>query len=408
MHYVFAAHGTWGDVGPMADVAALLHQRGARVTFISTPFFEQGLRGRGLTTRIVGEFWDPGAALADPRLSHPLTGPVDIWRLIFGPLVPLMFDATVAALGDDPGSVVLHPWCLGAQLAAESRAVPWSVVALAPITWFSVADVPVTAPFELPGWLARGLMKGPTHFVVRTIFGRTLHDEARRRGLPRRDDRFFLAMHEARHNLAFWPESFRAPAADDPPRAVLCGFPQPAHRAARLDEGLERFLGEGDAPLVMGMGSALPGLAQDMYDVVAEAARGLGLRVVLVGAEAKETPPDVQRVAHAPYSALFSRARVVVHHGGIGTTAEGLAAARPQLVIPFGADQYDNAARLGRLGVARHVVRRKFQRARVKAALEDLLSREADVRAKAEALGLPLRTARPGVEVAAEALGGSS
>jgi spore coat polysaccharide biosynthesis predicted glycosyltransferase SpsG len=45
------------------------------------------------------------------------------------------------------------------------------------------------------------------------------------------------------------------------------------------------------------------------------------------------------------------RASVVVHQGGIGTTAEALRSGRPMLVVPFAHDQYDNAERVRRLGV---------------------------------------------------------
>ena len=42
----------------------------------------------------------------------------------------------------------------------------------------------------------------------------------------------------------------------------------------------------------------------------------------------------------------------MVHHGGIGTTAQALAAGVPQLIMPLAHDQPDNAARVQRLGVA--------------------------------------------------------
>ena len=57
-------------------------------------------------------------------------------------------------------------------------------------------------------------------------------------------------------------------------------------------------------------------------------------------------------VPYAPFSALMPRLRALVHHGGIGTSAQALAAGIPQLVVPFAHDQFDNAARLRRLGVA--------------------------------------------------------
>nr|MBA3625578.1 glycosyltransferase [Methylibium sp.] len=56
-------------------------------------------------------------------------------------------------------------------------------------------------------------------------------------------------------------------------------------------------------------------------------------------------------VAYAPFDALLPRLATLVHHGGIGTCAEALAAGVPQIVVPFAHDQFDNAARLERLGL---------------------------------------------------------
>jgi UDP:flavonoid glycosyltransferase YjiC (YdhE family) len=63
----------------------------------------------------------------------------------------------------------------------------------------------------------------------------------------------------------------------------------------------------------------------------------------------------------------------MVHHGGIGTCAQGLAAGVPQVTMPLGFDQPDNAARLWRLGVARWVRPEVFRGERVAGALAELL-----------------------------------
>jgi UDP:flavonoid glycosyltransferase YjiC (YdhE family) len=54
-------------------------------------------------------------------------------------------------------------------------------------------------------------------------------------------------------------------------------------------------------------------------------------------------------VASAPYHELFPRGRVIVHSGGIGTTAQALRSGRPQVIVPFAFDQFDNAERVARL-----------------------------------------------------------
>ena len=70
--------------------------------------------------------------------------------------------------------------------------------------------------------------------------------------------------------------------------------------------------------------------------------------------------PDVHVTGYAPHSLLFPRAEAIVHQGGIGTLAQGLRSGRPQLIVPFYADQIDNASRAVHLGVARRVAPRHY------------------------------------------------
>jgi UDP:flavonoid glycosyltransferase YjiC (YdhE family) len=87
---------------------------------------------------------------------------------------------------------------------------------------------------------------------------------------------------------------------------------------------------------------------------------------------------------YAPYSELFSRAAAVVHSGGIGTIAQTLRAGVPSVVVPYAADQPDNAYRLARLGASRTIARRDYSARNVVSALEDIL-RHPQYRACAQA-----------------------
>ena len=55
---------------------------------------------------------------------------------------------------------------------------------------------------------------------------------------------------------------------------------------------------------------------------------------------------------------LFDRVSAVVHHGGAGTTAAGITAGRPTLVVPFGGDQPFWASRVQALGIGPHAIPR--------------------------------------------------
>jgi rhamnosyltransferase subunit B len=106
--------------------------------------------------------------------------------------------------------------------------------------------------------------------------------------------------------------------------------------------------------------------------VSARAACRLGCRAILLVGDSGAVLPASDGIivrAYAPYSALFPCARLIVHHGGIGTTAQALRAGRPQLIVPIFADQPDNAARAARLGVARVLRRSRYRESALVAAL---------------------------------------
>ena len=92
----------------------------------------------------------------------------------------------------------------------------------------------------------------------------------------------------------------------------------------------------------------------------------------------------MRHAVYAPFSAVLPRSAALVHHGGIGTAAQALAAGLPQLVMPMTFDQPDNAVRLARLGVARILLPERFSGLRVARDLEVLLGTNAVSRRAAE------------------------
>jgi len=88
---------------------------------------------------------------------------------------------------------------------------------------------------------------------------------------------------------------------------------------------------------------------------------------------------------------LLERGCVIVHHGGIGTTSQGLRAGIPTLIVPFAFDQSDNAAHAARLGTSRTLYRRSYKAERVARELDKLLSKP-QYALKARDLGARLRS----------------
>jgi UDP:flavonoid glycosyltransferase YjiC (YdhE family) len=71
---------------------------------------------------------------------------------------------------------------------------------------------------------------------------------------------------------------------------------------------------------------------------------------------------------------LLPHTAALVHHGGIGSCGQGLAAGIPQIVRPLSYDQFDNSRRLVELGVAQEISVRRFSGRTVAQSLESLLA----------------------------------
>jgi rhamnosyltransferase subunit B len=124
--------------------------------------------------------------------------------------------------------------------------------------------------------------------------------------------------------------------------------------------------------------------------MAAEALAEIGARgVLLVGREANvagHARPDVAVVPFAPLSAVLARAAVIVHHGGVGTTATALRAGVPALVIPRAFDQLHHAERITALGAGRML---KWKHLDARRLAEELarLGGDPSYRTRAAALG---------------------
>jgi UDP:flavonoid glycosyltransferase YjiC (YdhE family) len=183
----------------------------------------------------------------------------------------------------------------------------------------------------------------------------------------------FDAKHSPYLVLALFSRVLGVEQKDWPPHTRITGFCYYDADAgnAKLPAHLEAFLSGGPEPVVFTLGSAAVNAAGKFYEYSARAAMKAGVRaVLLIGTDQRNRPnqplPESICVAeYAPYSALFPRAAMVVHQGGVGTTAQCLQAGKPMLIMPYSHDQPDNARRMRRLKVARVIQRADYTPLRV-------------------------------------------
>ncbi|RGP67892.1 hypothetical protein FLONG3_8360, partial [Fusarium longipes] len=106
---------------------------------------------------------------------------------------------------------------------------------------------------------------------------------------------------------------------------------------------LVSFLENGPPPIYIGFGSIVVDDPQALTTMIFDAIKIAGVRAIVSkgwgGVGAGQVPDSVYLIGNCPHDWLFERVAAVVHHGGAGTTAAGIAAGRPTVIVPFFGDQ---------------------------------------------------------------------
>jgi len=347
-------------------------------------------------------------------VRHVMDGVAGTARLlrdfVFPAVRDMHADLSRAAAGVD--LLVTSELIYAAPILSEQTGVRWISYSLAPLSIFSAYDPRVPPlPFggewvrAMPPWLWRPLKQIPRGLT--RPWWKPIRELRRELGLLAGGHPLFEGKFSPRLDLALFSPVMGAPQRDWPPQTLQTGFCffDETETAPALPAAVENFLAAGEPPIVFTLGSAAVYLGADYYRESALAAQQLGRRALLLLGQnlpPADLPASILAWDYLPYAKIFPRAAAIAHQGGIGTTAQALRAGRPMLVTPFAFDQFDNAARLRRLGASRTLHRRRYRADRVAAELGALL-RDPGYAARAAELGAQVRGER-GTSVACAAL----
>jgi len=394
---ILTTFGSLGDLHPYIAVALGLKARGHEVVIATTRHHEQRIERRGIgfhPVRPAGpnldDYRDAMRRIMDPHKGSEYV----IRELVMPALRDTYEDLLEAAQGAD--LLTSHVLTYATRLVAEKKGVPWVATFLQPLGFFSAYDPPVLP--QIP-FLSKLRFLGPAFH--RLLFGlakwscrswaEPWHQLRAQIGLPATwENPLFEGLYAPSLVLAMFSPVFADKQRDWPPQTVVSGFPfDDQDDQAEMSSDLARFLDAGPPPVVFTLGSSGVYDAGVFYENSAAAARLVGRRAVLiVGDEARNRPtrlPDgIAAFDYVPFSSLFPRAAAIVHAGGIGTTSLAMRCGRPMLIMPCAHDQFDNAARVTRLGIARTIPRRQYSPTRVATELRHVLDNREYARRAAE------------------------
>ena len=379
-HYLLAPFGSAGDVNPFIWLGRMLRSRGHDVTIIGISLFRETVEREKFDFVGIGHDHEFDAVIKHPDLWKP----VKASALVFGLAAKLMrpYYAEIVSRIVPGHTVIVAPLSvLAARAARERFRVPLVNVHLQPAALLSVHDETIFLPgaewmAKLPSWMRRLMfvLPNPADIAARKdvqAFCKKIGIPAPRKVMPD-----WLFSPDA--NLALFPEWFAMRQPDWPRNTNAAGFPlEDLQDQFAMPPEIEAFLAEGDKPVLLtaGTGNAQAG---KFFQTAVEACHQAGRRM-LIGTRFREQlpaslPAGARVFDYLPFSAVLSRCAAIVHHGGIGTVSQALAAGVPQLVMPLAHDQPDNALRVKRLHAGDYLTPRQFTVGNVTNALKRIIS----------------------------------
>ena len=389
MRIVLSNIGTLGDTNPLIALALELKRRGHTPVMALPAVYESRIRPLGLEFHAVRPDIDPNNTLLVEMIYDIKNGTERGLRDFLFPSLRQTYDdlldaATKPARAD---LLLLGELNYAGPIVAEITGIPWASYVLAPLSFFSAFDPPVLPPYPrlaradrfVPGF--GRVIKRVARFISRK-WPEPIYELRRSLGLPKGANPLFDAKHSPNLVLALFSRVLGVEQKDWPANTLITGFCYYDADAGNqaLPPQLEKFMKEGPPPVVFTLGSAAVLAAGNFYEVSAKAAIRLGLRaVLLIGSDPRnqlktKLPESICVAEYAPYSGLFNSASMVVHQGGVGTTAQCLRAGKPMLIVPFSHDQPDNARRMLRLKVGRIIQRGNYTPFRVARRLKKMFA----------------------------------
>lgn len=357
---IFAA-GSRGDIQPCIALSRGLQQAGYHVCLAAPEDFAGFIQKHdvgfyplgGDVQQIMAS--DTGRKFMETGGANPIKS-IRAVRTMIAPVVMRMAEDAYAACRDAEALICLGVFSPFGQSIAEALSIPIINVEPTPLL--------PTKAFPAPSWpIQRDLgglhnyLSGMAMLQVIWLWYRPFVNDFRQRlGLSTcTAARFYRALRSTPMLSAYSPNIIPH-SADWPDSVRVTGyFFLDTQADWQPSSELKAFLEAGDPPVYIGFGSMAGRNPEQLARLILEALAKSGQRGLLLtgwgGMRTEWVPDNVFVVDSAPHSWLFPRMAAVVHHGGAGTTAEGLRAGVPTVIVPFVFDQPFWGARVKALGL---------------------------------------------------------
>lgn len=356
MNITILTYGSRGDVQPFLPLSLGLMARGHNVILAAPPRFKNLIEEHGITFHpLAGDPEDLSRRFNDAgynfikQVTEMMSHAVEIGA-------EMLRQTDEACRGAD---LIIHTFAhaVGAHTLACEKHIPDIHIQTFPM-FAPTGDYPnVTIPN-----LGNRFLNRLTHTLsmqITMLTSRFGFDQVRRRaGLPKRklyhpfkDDTPRLRT----PILCAWSPDLLPPSSDWDSRVHVTGYYFfPENKSYSPPSELDAFLKSGEPPVCVSFGSMVNKNAEKIDTIVRESLRQTNNRGIILsgwGSAKRQSTNDLLYLESVPHDWLLPKCRMIIHHGGAGTTSAGLRAGIPQVVVPFTADQPFWGGRVHVIGV---------------------------------------------------------
>lgn len=365
----------YGHLHPLVPLARALQAAGHEVAFATEERFCSRVERAGFRSHPAGI--GPGRVLA-ATLERPGVDPADGPRFgaeMFGAVAaPAKFPDLLAVIRTWPADLLVHDITdFAGPVAAAVAGIPCAAHSLGPM--FPLGLFVHGAGLVGPLWDRWGVTPGP-----------------------------FGGMFGAAY-LDICPPSLQSPdiGAVPSPIHLLRPVPFDAIPGEELPSWVDALPNRPTVYVTLG---TVDNDAPGVIEAAIEGLRDTPVNVIVTVGPNREPgelgpqPPNVHVERYIPQSRLLPRCDVVVAHGGSGTTIAALAHGLPLLLLPQGANQFENASRCAALGVGIRLLPEEVDARAVGGAVDALLE-QPQFRVRAGDLATEIRAMPAPAEVVA-------
>ena len=360
MRIVLLASGSRGDVQPYVALGVGLKKKGYEVCVATAENFKDYVASYGLNFlalhRDISQVMDRAEIEVQMKARKPISFILSFnkvnedFRKELNEAQEKAWEAC-----EDADAIVFHPGLMNGYYFSKKLGIPG--ILASPIPFSPTSEYPAIIFYNSPrlgGWFNR-----ISHSVFNQVFWGSIkpsvvalwkkHDPSLRVKNP------LTLIHKEELLLLYSISGHVVPPAHDWNDSIkVTGYWFPNVNSWRPSERLTEFLESDSDPVYIGFGSIRGKEAETNLKTAVEALLQLEKRVIITSSGFDEGWFDDSNIfflKNAPHTWLFPRMSMVVHHGGAGTTAAGLASGKPSVIVPHSNDQPMWAKRVKELGV---------------------------------------------------------